>query len=593
MKQIQIACGGQTELREELENFKKECEENGTLSQVMFQIFSEVLDEDVTSQISDTIDDIFPGTPYIGCSTSGNIVDCQLADEIIVFATCFEKKSTKFSVFQYDFSKEPFENITSEIIKEANKNPWVKAIELYFSIPEGSTTKFCDGLNGLREDIQIFGGVTCSDDITSDDCCVFSSAGKYSDKSVIVVFYGGEELFVDSIKTTGWKPLGRSFTVTKSQGSLLQELNGIPAYEVYHKYLNISNDENFFYNTLEFPLFYEHNGTTILRVPVSGNADNSINMSSDMDIGSTVRLSYGDPKTIVDSIATESRRIRDFCPDILHIFSCAARRTFWSSNEPTYELEPFSSIAPSTGFFSHGEFIRSNRFLNQHNVTLVIAAMREGEAKIRKTENVPSANDNPTVSKVPLVSRFATFISATSIEFEELNKMLETANKNLEAVAITDGLTGLYNRSETQKKIEYCLSDIKNTKLSLIMIDIDNFKQVNDTYGHQKGDAVIIALAKILKNDQSQVSTGSFAGRWGGEEFMLAIPDVDISAAAMIANLIRMCFEATSFPEIRSQTISLGVAQATEKDNIDTLFARVDSALYQAKRTGKNKVVVA
>ena len=116
---------------------------------------------------------------------------------------------------------------------------------MYFTIPKGSTTQFCDGLKDIREDIQIFGGVSCSDDITGDDSCVFTKAYGFSETSIVIVFYGGEDFHVDSIKVTGWKPLGREFHVTKSQGSLLQELDGIPAYDVYRKYLNINNDENF------------------------------------------------------------------------------------------------------------------------------------------------------------------------------------------------------------------------------------------------------------------------------------------------------------------------------------------------------------
>ena len=103
-------------------------------------------------------------------------------------------------------------------------------------------------MKDIREDIQVFGGVSCSDDITSDDSCVFTKAYGFSETSIVIVFYGGEDFHVDSIKVTGWKPLGREFHVTKSQGSLLQELDGIPAYDVYRKYLNINNDENFFYN---------------------------------------------------------------------------------------------------------------------------------------------------------------------------------------------------------------------------------------------------------------------------------------------------------------------------------------------------------
>lgn len=589
MKQFQIVYHGEKNFCRELQNFKEKSTTEVTFK-IMFQIFSEILEEDTVNTICNAIEQIFPGVPYIGCSTSGNLIDCQLSSEIIVAATVFEHESTQFQIFQYDLKEHPVDWITKKITEDAKENSWVKAIEMYFTIPEGSSTQFCDGLKDIQPDVQMFGGVACSDDITSDASCVFSSVGGFSENSILIVFYGGEDFFVDSIKITGWKPLGRKFCVTKSEGSLLQELDGIPAYDVYRKYLNINNDENFFYNTLEFPLFYEHNGTTILRVPVASNADRSITMSSDIEIGSTVRISYGDPRTILESIAEDSQRIRNFCPDLLHIFSCAARRTFWTSNEPTYELESFKDIASSIGFFSHGEFIRANNCLNQHNVTLVIAAMREGNLENPVVQAAPE--DRKTLSKIPLVSRLAMFISATSLELEEMNKELETANKNLQAAAITDGLTGLFNRAETQSRMEENLANIKNTKFSVLMFDIDNFKQVNDTYGHQEGDRVIITLANILRNEQMGNSSKFSAGRWGGEEFMLILSETEISAAALIADLIRQCFANTPFPNMRSQTISIGVTQAKEDDSLDTLCTRVDTALYQAKKTGKNKVVV-
>lgn len=585
MKQFQIIFNTAEDFFSELKKFRQRWE---TVPEMMFQIFSEILEAEAINAVSSRIEEVFPNVPWFGCSTSGNLVDCELSPQIIVVATVFEKESSQFRLFQYDTHENSMERITEKIIEAAKQCPWVRAIELYFTIPEGSTTLFCDGLKDIAPDVQIFGGVSCSDDITSDASCVFSSVGGFSEKAIIVVFYGGEDFYVDSIKVTGWKPLGRKFRVTKSEGSLLQELDGIPAYDLYYKYLHINNDENFFYNTLEFPLFYEHNGTTILRVPVASNADRSISMSSDIEVGSTVRISYGDPKTIVESIAVDSQRIREFQPDLLHIFSCAARRTFWTSNEPTYELEPFKDIAPSVGFFSHGEFLRANACLNQHNVTLVIAAMREGEAELSQVQN--TAERRTSLSKIPLVSRLATFISATSLELEEMNSRLAIANKNLKSAAITDGLTGLFNRAETQRRIEQSLSNMQNEKFSLIMMDIDHFKQVNDTYGHQEGDSVIIALANILHNEQLRSSSKYSAGRWGGEEFMLILPDADISAASLIAELIRQCFENTTFPAMRSQTISLGVTQATEGDTIDSLCTRVDSALYNAKKSGRNKV---
>ncbi len=585
MKQFQFDYSDSETLNKKLSEFKEWCD-SGNGAKKIFQIYSEELEPECIREVCDIIEKMFPNTLYMGCSTSGNIIDCQLSGRITIVCTVFELPSTQVQLYQYDLSKQSVDDITKTIVKETESNPWVKAMEMFFTIPEQSSTQFCEGLKNVRQDIQIFGGVACSDDITSDASCVFSKAAGFSEKSIIVMFYGGDDFYVDSIKVTGWKPLGRKFHVTKSKGSVLQELDGIPAYDVYHKYLNIKNDENFFYNTLEFPLFYEHNDTTILRTPVASNADGSITVTSDIDVGSVVRISYGDPGTIVDSIRHDSKKIAEFQPDLLHIFSCAARRTFWTSKEPTYEIQPFKEISPSCGFFSHGEFLRTNGNLNQHNVTLVIAAMREGEKKASVSSAV--SPDENIMSKVPLVSRLATFISVTSLELEEINQQLALANEKLKTAAIIDGLTGLYNRREIQAQIEDALANIKKERFCLIMLDIDNF---NDTYGHQEGDTVIVGLADILRNEQTAYMQKVSSGRWGGEEFMMLLHDTDVSSASFIADLIRRCFANTNFPSVRPQTISLGVTQAKEEDTIDTLCTRVDVALYTAKKNGKNQVI--
>ncbi|MDE6579379.1 MAG: GGDEF domain-containing protein [Ruminiclostridium sp.] len=587
MKQFKFEYNGSKEFAEKLSEFKTQCSDT---EKRVFQIYTEDLDPKKIAEVSNTVESVFPDDLYFGCSTSGNIVDCQLAGTISVVCTVFERETTRIRLFQYDTSKMSVDEITADIVEQTRQNPWVKGIEMYFTIPEYSTTQFCAGLKEVAPDVQIFGAVACSDDITSDDSCVFSKGKGYSEKSILIVFYGGEDYYVESINLTGWKPLGRKFIVTKSNGSVLHELDGVPAYRVYKKYLNIKNDENFFYNTLEFPLLYEHNDTTILRTPVSSNADDSITMSSDIDVGSVVRVSYGDPVTIVESIKQDSLKIAEFRPDIIHIFSCAARRAFWGDKEPTFEIYPLSGIAPTAGFFSHGEFIRAKENLNQHNVTLVFAAMREGRKRNSEVKTVPM--DENLQSKVPVVSRMATFVSVVAQELEETNQKLEMMNEKLKVAAIVDGLTGLYNRKEIQSQISKSLEKVKEEKFSLIMLDIDNFKQVNDTFGHQEGDNVIIALANILNGKDKAYAGSSSAGRWGGEEFMMLLHNTDVSSAALIADLIRQCFAHISFPLARKQTISIGVTQAKADDTVDGLCTRVDTALYEAKKTGKNKVIV-
>jgi len=201
MKQFQFEYKEQEMFLQELSNFREQCD-SGNMNVSMFQIFTEVLDWDVIHKVCEGIEEVFPEVPYMGCSTSGNIVDCQLSYNITVVCTMFELPSTQVKIFQYDLTQSSVEQITETIVAETKQYPWVKAIEMFFTIPETSTTRFCDGLRWIRRDIQIFGGVACSDDITSDASCVFSKANGVSEKSILIVFYGCENFYVDSINVT-------------------------------------------------------------------------------------------------------------------------------------------------------------------------------------------------------------------------------------------------------------------------------------------------------------------------------------------------------------------------------------------------------
>ena len=182
-----------------------------------------------------------------------------------------------------------------------------------------------------------------------------------------------------------------------------------PAYEIYYKYLHIRNDEFFFNNTLEFPFLYRHNGIDIMRAPVASNPDGSLTMTSDMSQDVQARIAYGDPWTILDSVWKEGNKILQFAPECIFVFSCAARRTFWGNNEVGKETEPYQRIAPTSGFYTSGEFLRTGDNVNQHNVTQVIAAMREGEPK-ELPEKELSMDERTFEGKVSMINRMATFI---------------------------------------------------------------------------------------------------------------------------------------------------------------------------------------
>jgi diguanylate cyclase (GGDEF)-like protein/putative nucleotidyltransferase with HDIG domain len=517
MKNRIFAFNDAVAFENELVQFSNWCKENGAPT-VCFQIHSEELEQEKLHPVWSTLERVFPNTPWFGNSTSGNIVNCEKASEISVSAIIFEKPTTKFQIYQYDFSQKSINDIASEIVKEANKNPWVKAIEIYHCIAPFSTTHLCEGLDALAPGIQVFGGIVCSPDIASPNSCVFSSVGGYTKTGLLVVFYGGIEFFVESRKISGWKPIGRNFHVTRSEGNILYELSGVSAYEIYNKYLNIKNDNNFFTNALEFPMLYEHNGISIVRAAGASNPDGSLTMSSDIEEGSLVRLSYGEPQLIIECIKTESKNCERFAPEIQHIFSCAARKAFWSQHEPTYEIYPFKGIASSTGFFSHGEFLREKNHLNQHNITLVFASMREGPAHKQENANVTDSLEVSS-TRLPLAARMATFIRETSFELEQLNSKLLVINEHLQEVATTDSLTGLENRlafDELLKTISQ--EDSEADTWTMILMDVNGLKYANDTFGHHAGDALIVAAGDVIKNTYG--SKGN-CFRIGGDEFVV------------------------------------------------------------------------
>ena len=499
----------------ELAIFSKWHKEHGTPA-MFFQIHSTILEPEKLKPVWDILEKHFPSVPWFGNSTSGNIVDCDLAADISVSAVIFEKPSTKFLVQQYDFTKDSISGIAGNILQEVSKNPWVKAVEIYHCISPFSTTALCEGLDDLPSDIQVFGGIVCSPDITSPHSCVFSSVGGFSRTSILVVFYGGEDFFVDSRKISGWKPIGRNFHVTRSVGNVLYELEGIPAYEVYNKYLSIKNDGNFFYNALEFPMLYEHNGVSIVRAAGASNPDGSLSMSSDIDEGSIVRLSYGEPRLIVEKIREESTKCEDFGPEVQHLFSCAARKAFWHEHEPTYEIAPLKGLAASTGFFSHGEFLREKGHMNQHNITLVIASMREGPAVRRERAKGEDIRESMT-TRLPLAARMATFIRETSFELEQMNSKLRVMNEHLQDVATTDSLTGLENRLAFDEMLSnIAMEEPEAGNWTMVLMDVNGLKYANDTFGHQAGDTLIIAAGNVIKKAYGEQGN---CFRIGGDEF--------------------------------------------------------------------------
>ena len=153
-----------------------------------------------------------------------------------------------------------------------------------------------------------------------------------------------------------------------------------------------------------------------------------------------------------------------------------------------------------------------------------------------------------------------------------------------------DQLTKIYNKAKFNKELNEEIEKAKryNSDFGLIMYDIDHFKKANDNYGHDVGDKILIELTGLVRKAIRNID---ILARWGGEEFMIITPNTNLNSTMKLAERLRKEISQHDFYKIENLTCSFGVTAYKEKDNIDSIIKRVDNALYEAKNSGRNKVI--
>jgi len=243
----------------------------------------------------------------------------------------------------------------------------------------------------------------------------------------------------------------------------------------------------------------------------------------------------------------------------------------------TYMSSPLETVSKDVKIFEALEFIRLKGFKR------LIVTDEEGRISgvITQKELLRLINN-----------KWMELIRERGLKLSKMNDELVKKSSLLEETASKDFLTTLYNRRKFDALLQYEIEQIKRYKhgnLSLVIIDIDNFKTINDTYGHDTGDLILKEIAAILK----KLSRSSdVASRWGGEEFAVTLTQTAIDDALFVAEKFRVSIENYLFTKDLKITCSFGIAQFRTTDTAQDLFKRADEALYEAKNTGKNKVAL-
>ena len=591
MKQLLVELNPELPAGQQMEGIRQEWE-TGVYRSMLVHIYSGLTEERFTSRIAEMVQELFPEAEIVGTMSAGEIKDGRLMQKgVLIAAMLFE--STEVKVFRYDHVKENEETVGGRIRSDLEAMGHIRGAELLFPGTELNTRPFFRELSKCRKDIQIWGGYSGDHMLNAPVHYIFDTTEVLYD-SVLVTVFIGENIFINIDKSIGWEPLGPSFRVTKAEGNRLMELEGRPASEIYEKFLQIDRRrQNNAEEGYAFPLLAKYNGEEWLRSAFHIEEDGSLNLHGFVTEGTEIQLSYGNPENILRVINQRLETIRQFKPQAILLYSCVVRKAFWDNLVDT-EMEPFAQLASTSGFHTWGEVTRSKSTgeVVEHNVTLLSIAMREGEAPSKELPIV-QADDRVLRGQAAMLRRLTNLIYITMGELQKAHSDLQKLNERLSVMAERDFLTGLYNRGKIDEQINLALDEAENSMqpVSLIMVDVDHFKLVNDVYGHHAGDVVLQEIAGVLQS-VADTCRGN-AGRWDGEEFFLLLPDTGEDEAMIAAEHLRMIVGKRTFPKAGKVTISLGVITVQGKADRKQVFSRIDSALYQAKDEGRNRTIQA
>ncbi len=231
---------------------------------------------------------------------------------------------------------------------------------------------------------------------------------------------------------------------------------------------------------------------------------------------------------------------------------------------------------------------------NDLTVGDAVAALREKNFKRLVVVDAGSGQVIGVISQKDLIgvaySRWADLMRHHALELHEIINMLERKAAQLEQIAAHDSLTGAVNRARFEELLsaeQQRHSRAPDSQFSVIMFDIDHFKRVNDTWGHNEGDLVLKGLVQHVRGRLRRIDT---LARWGGEEFAILLPQTDGREAYLVAEKIRKSLTKIEFGKVGKVTASFGVAMCQACESNAELIGRADNALYRAKRGGRNRV---
>ena len=545
--------------------------------QLLIQVFCGNLEDRFIRELNDVLRRRFPQASILGTTTGGEIADGELFEEGVIVSFLQFEKTRLARVTQAWDNPDSFA-LGQQLARQIDTDDTSPA--LIIAIATGLNTNgedFVLGVSDVLPDVPLAGGLA-GEYLRFNHTWIFDGDTILTQGAMAVALYN-PELQVQTLYSMDWMPLGRALTVNRARRNLLIELDGRPAIDTYRHYLSDEAAEFIPVLSVQFPLMVERGGMKLARGCTGVNDDGSMVFMGNFQPGDKVWFAIGDANALLDSSSELIQRLRNRRYEAILCYTCVARKALMTKLIGD-EARVFQQIAPTAGFFTYGEFFHANDTNLFFNYTLTLVALTEHPD--RPADDKPLPLSLSTARVTTETQAYAYLINRTARELEELlDQMHELAR--------TDELTRLPNRRYLMEQIRghVRLRDRDDAPLSLLLLDLDDFKQVNDRYGHQAGDEVLVDLARIIEN---VVRLSDIPGRWGGEEFLIICPNTDLRGACDLAGRLRKAVAGHRFGHDLKLTLSIGCAEHREGEAADHLIGRADRSLYAAKDAGKNRV---
>lgn len=547
-------------------------------SSTLVQVFTTNTDRSYIQSVLEDIKALLPSCCLLGATTSTTILTGSIHDDLTVISVCeFDSSQclTSYATFQKGHEPDCL-NTGKELCRQVIDSD-TRLLLCYATGDQINAENLAMGITADSPSL-VLAGALASTTKQSDTPLVFAGT-KIISSGAVLVSISGPEFGANLHHSSDWQMLGKPMQVTSVKENTLYTINSVPARSIYTRYLGREACKDLGTTCIRFPILVERNNKIIARPGKAGTQDNAIRLWGNLYEGDKVRFGILDPNAAMDQFQKFQAQLKEGRCDALFIYPSQVRKQLMRSLTED-EITRFDALAPSCGMFTVGQFFYNPRQADYLHYAETVLCMTEGPRDPHETDL--DSTENPFSQDTLEMRAMSHLMNTTSRELEE-------ANQALEVLANRDSLTRIFNRHKAQQLLdqEFHRAQRYGRPLSLIMIDIDDFKSINDNHGHAIGDKAIIGITETIK---PLVRKTDYFARWGGEEFLIICPETSLPGTTETAERLRAMVAEKSIIDESRLSISLGVASYQGDDSRESLLERADQALYESKHQGKNRV---